>query len=86
MVHHSAFYHLLRNNLSLMADFLKRMTLVLNLFNEAGVVHADLKPDNILVDFDEENQKLRSLKVIDLGSSFLLNADEERLKDQIEFA
>ena len=53
MVHHSTFYHLLRNNLSLMADFIKRMTSVLELFYQAGVVHADLKPDNILVEFDE---------------------------------
>lgn len=53
MVHHSTFYHLLRNNLSLMADFVSRMTTVLELFYQAGVVHADLKPDNILVEFDE---------------------------------
>lgn len=36
-----------------MADFIYRMTTVLELFYQAGVVHADLKPDNILVEFDE---------------------------------
>jgi len=52
-VHHSIFYHSLRNNHKLLTDFLRRMATVFNLFEKAGVVHADLKPDNIIVDFDE---------------------------------
>ena len=49
------------------------------------MVHADLKPDNILIDYDEDTQSIKSMKIIDLGSSFLLNAEETKLKDQIEF-
>mmetsp|Transcript_1765 Transcript_1765/g.2278 ORF Transcript_1765/g.2278 Transcript_1765/m.2278 type:complete len:82 (+) Transcript_1765:1827-2072(+) len=81
MVHHSNLYHCMRNNLALTQDFIQRMSKALKLFHEAGVVHADLKPDNILVDFDEQQQKIKSLKIIDLGSAFLLNAEEVRLKD-----
>lgn len=62
-------------------DFLRRMAQVLNLFTQAGIVHADLKPDNIIIDFDEENQIIKSLKVIDFGSAFLLNDDDVKLRD-----
>ena len=55
MVHHSMFYHCIRNNISLMRDFITRLAEVLQLFYKSGVVHADLKPDNILIDFDEDN-------------------------------
>ena len=61
------------------------MTNVLDLLYKAGIVHADLKPDNILIEFDEEAQAIKSLKVIDLGSSFSLKLEEDKLKDQIEF-
>eukprot|EP00349_Pseudokeronopsis_sp_Brazil_P002877 CAMPEP_0202968980 /NCGR_PEP_ID=MMETSP1396-20130829/14546_1 /ASSEMBLY_ACC=CAM_ASM_000872 /TAXON_ID= /ORGANISM="Pseudokeronopsis sp., Strain Brazil" /LENGTH=81 /DNA_ID=CAMNT_0049695987 /DNA_START=1074 /DNA_END=1319 /DNA_ORIENTATION=+ len=61
------------------------MSKVLALFASIGMVHADLKPDNILVDFDEEQGKIVSLKVIDFGSAFLLSNKVE-LKQQKEFA
>ena len=34
-------------------------------------MHADLKPDNILIEFDGE--KISGLKLIDFGSAFLFN-------------
>lgn len=41
---------------------------VLAVLSESDIVHADLKPDNILVIF--EGDDLKSLKLIDFGSSF----------------
>lgn len=33
-------------------------------------MHADIKPDNILVDYDSETKEIKSLKLIDFGSAF----------------
>jgi serine/threonine protein kinase len=52
----------------------------LNLFAKLSIVHADLKPDNILIDYDSENETILSLKIIDLGSSFLLNPEGHVVK------
>jgi serine/threonine protein kinase len=54
MVHHSSFYHHIRNNSDLLKDFLARMSDALGLFARLSIVHADLKPDNIIIDYDPE--------------------------------
>lgn len=46
-----------------------KMLQVFELLAALDIVHADLKPDNILVDFDGE--KIKELKIIDFGSAFL---------------
>ena len=71
-VKHWPFYHCIRNNMNLMRDFIRRMCEALTLLGRLGIVHADLKPDNILVEFDEDLQKITSLKIIDFGSAFML--------------
>lgn len=53
-VTHWQFYYAMRNNLSVVKDFIRRMSEALALFHRIGIVHADLKSDNILIDFDEE--------------------------------
>lgn len=82
MVHHGPLYHALRNNTRLMQDFLARMCDALGLLARLSIVHADLKPDNVIVDYDPENQQIKSLKLIDLGSSFLLNPEGHVVQNQ----
>ncbi len=53
-VNHLPFYTAVRKNLNLLRDFLARLADALSLFARLSIVHADLKPDNIIIDFDEE--------------------------------
>lgn len=43
---------------------------VLIVLSDADIVHADIKPDNILMILNSETQKLETIKLIDFGSSF----------------
>ena len=51
--------------------FVKQMLKTLEKFHEKGVVHADLKSENILISFNFEKQELEQIKVIDFGTSFM---------------
>lgn len=35
-----------------------------------GIVHGDLKPDNILVEFEQDCSDIKQIKLIDFGSAF----------------
>lgn len=37
---------------------------------KAGIVHSDLKSENILVQLDHASRKVESVKIIDFGTSF----------------
>ena len=62
-------YFALKQNRSVLIDFMTKMLQVFELLSALDIVHADLKPDNILVDFDGE--KIKDLKIIDFGSAFI---------------
>ncbi|PWN28337.1 kinase-like protein [Jaminaea rosea] len=55
-------------NLKAVKAYAHQMLLGLALFRKAGIVHADLKPDNVLV-----NEAKTTLKICDLGSAVDVN-------------
>ena len=57
--------------------FLRNLLKAMAALSARGIVHADLKPDNILVETDGDS--LRSLKLIDFGSSFAFNSPPRTL-------
>ena len=73
------FQHLFENDMNF-KNFLKKMLKTINFLNCGyGIVHCDIKPDNILIEYDQNqdiNEELinfDSMKLIDFGSAFRLD-------------
>ena len=62
----------------LLKVLLKTLVEVLLLFDDCGIMHCDIKPDNILVNYDSATQQFKSIKLIDFGSS----VDVQSIVDQ----
>ena len=43
--------------------------------NNKGIIHSDIKPENILIEYEDSNNtfNIKKVKIIDYGSSFLSN-------------
>ena len=53
LVLQGSLYYALRNNIILLRSFISKMVHALRLLHRFSIVHADLKPENIIIDYDE---------------------------------
>ena len=56
---------------------LKSLLSAINYINKNGIIHSDIKPENILIEYSgsysETNFEIKSIKIIDYGSAFFIN-------------
>lgn len=77
IVRHKQVYQLLSKDKSFLRQFVRKMAEVLCFLSAKGIVHADLKGDNILIEI--EGSTLRELKLIDFGSAFKISAPDKQI-------
>ena len=55
---------------NILATLIKKIAEVFDVLSKFGIVHSDIKPDNILVQLNEAETDVESIKLIDFGSAF----------------
>ena len=63
------------SNINQFKYLLKQLTIGINYINNKGVIHSDIKPENILIEYNHNIDEfhINSVKIVDYGSSFLYN-------------
>ena len=66
------FLKLLLTNINQFKSFIKKILLGIDYINSNGIIHSDIKPENILIEYSNKNDnfKINSIKIIDYGSAF----------------
>ena len=68
------FLILLFKNISQFKYLIRKVLEGIDYINKKGIIHSDIKPENILVQFNKEgNFFINSVKIVDYGSAFYFN-------------
>jgi serine/threonine protein kinase len=70
VAHQAPFYAHLKFNKNLLRQLIRKTVETFRVLAELNIVHADIKPDNLLVSYDADRQLIMDLKLIDFGSAF----------------
>ena len=68
------FLVLLFKNIDQFKFLVKEVLKGIDYINKKGIIHSDIKPENILVQYEKENGFfIKSVKIVDYGSAFYIN-------------
>ena len=68
IIHHQDLYQAIKSSKKTMWQFLSKLFEAFDLLHKNGVVHSDIKSDNILVEYNGKD--ITGVKLIDFGSAF----------------
>ena len=73
LIQKGEFLENLFSNIKQFKYLLKQLVIGINYINSKEIIHSDIKPENILIDYTNRLHyfKINSIKIIDYGSSFL---------------
>jgi serine/threonine protein kinase len=67
-VHHQPLFYHMKSDHNVLRQFIRKIAEVYTVLSEFKIVHADIKPDNILVSYN--GKEITEIKLIDFGSAF----------------